>query len=85
MRRDIAAIGMKRTSRLSRRWTQTTYVDYSVEQFDVSNQDGRSQLLMVGNNFTYTSTIDAARPRWGQRLSVDVRAGGVTTQDFVVE
>ena len=26
---------------------------------------------------TYTSTIDAARPRWGQRLSVDVRAGAV--------
>ncbi len=71
---ETAALGLRRTSRIGSRWTQTLYSNYSDERFDISAQEGRSQLLMLGSNFTYTSTIDAPRPRWGQRLSIDLRA-----------
>jgi translocation and assembly module TamA len=68
-----AALGLRRTTRLSKHWAQTTYLDYSIEQFDISNQEGRSQLLILGSNFTYTSSINAPRPRIGRRLSLDIR------------
>lgn len=72
---DTLGMGLRRTSRLSRHWTQTTYLDYRVEDFDVSDQEGRSQLLLLGGNFGYTSSIDAPRPRGGRRFSVDIRGG----------
>lgn len=72
---DTVGIGLRRSSRLSRHWTQTSYLDYRVEDFDVSNQEGRSHLLLLGGNLGFTSSIDAPRPRGGRRLSIDIRGG----------
>ncbi len=68
-------LGLHRTQRLGRRWTQTVSLDYLVEDFDVSAEEGRAQLLLLGHNLTYTSSIDARRPRHGRSLSVDVKVG----------
>ena len=72
---DIVSLGLRRTARIGRHWAQTSYMDYRWEDYDVSNQEGRSQLLLFGSNFSYTSTIDAARPRWGRSFNIDVRGG----------
>jgi len=70
---DSLNLGLRRSTRLTRRWTQTTYTEYITEQFDVSAQEGHSQLLLLGTNFTFTSAIDTPRPRRGSYLSFDVR------------
>lgn len=72
---DSLTIGLHRTQRLGRRWTQTVSLDYLVEDFDVSLEEGRAQLLLLGHNLTYTSSIDARRPRQGRSVSVDVKVG----------
>ncbi len=72
---DTVGLGLRRTSRLTRHWTQTTYADYRVEDYEISDQDGRSELLLLGGNLSYTSSIDAARPRWGRRFNIDLRGG----------
>jgi translocation and assembly module TamA len=70
---DTVSIGLRRVTRLGRHWTQTTYTDVLAENFDVSTQEGRSQLWLLGFNFTYTSTIDTTRPMSGRTISFDVR------------
>ncbi len=70
---DTISIGIRRLTRLGKRWTQTLYSDYLSEQFDISTQDRRSQLVVFGHNLSYSTSIDTARPRLGTRFSLDVR------------
>ncbi len=72
---DTLTVGLHRSQRLGRRWTQTVSLDYLVEDFDVSAEEGRAQLLLFGHNLTYTSSIEARRPRRGRMLSLDVKVG----------
>ena len=67
------AFGLKKTARLNKSWAQTTFANYSIEDFEIGTQESQSTLLVVGANFTYTSSIDTPRPRRGSRLSVDLR------------
>ena len=69
------SLGLHRAQRLGRHWTQTISLDYLVEDYDVSADEGRAQLVLFGHNLTFTSAIDERRPRRGRTVSLDVKAG----------
>ncbi len=66
-------LGLRRTSRPHSDWTRTTYTQLLDERFDVADQNGHATLLLFGVNYSYSSTIDAARPMSGRSFSVDLR------------
>jgi translocation and assembly module TamA len=70
-----ARIGLSRVTRLGKRWRQTTYTDFRHERFDISAQEGLSQLLLFGSNLTFSSVIDSARPRLGTSFGLDIKGG----------
>ncbi|MFU8815995.1 MAG: autotransporter assembly complex protein TamA [Pseudomonadales bacterium] len=65
-----------RTLRRGRAWAETNYLEYSVEDFEVGEQEGTSQLLLLGTNWARTTSINAPRPLQGYSLSFDVRGAG---------
>jgi translocation and assembly module TamA len=66
-------VGVGRTHLRWRDWTETNYVDYSVEDFEVADQDGRSHLMLIGTNWTRRTLAEEPRPVTGWSLSLDVR------------
>jgi len=56
-----------------RYWNETNYFDYQIDDFEVGGQDGRSQLLLLGSNWTRKTLTDEPRPLRGYLLSLDVR------------
>src|SRR5690606_16934248 len=54
-------------------WTETNYVEYRTEDFEVGDQEGLSQLLLFGTSWARTTSIEAPRPLQGYSLSIDVR------------
>ncbi|MEQ8486557.1 MAG: autotransporter assembly complex family protein [Pseudomonadales bacterium] len=62
-----------RTQRRFRSWAETNYVEYTVSDFEVGEQEGRSQLLLLGSSWTRSTSIDTPRPLSGYSLSLDVR------------
>ncbi|MFW6092914.1 MAG: autotransporter assembly complex protein TamA, partial [Pseudomonadota bacterium] len=66
-----------RTQRRWDAWAETNYVEYAESEFEVGDQDGTSQLLLLGSSWTRATTGDAPRPLGGYSLGVDVR--GATT------
>lgn len=67
------AIGVGRSHRRGRTWVETNYLEYSNEEFEVADQEGTSQLLLLGTSLARTTSIDAPRPLHGYSFSVDVR------------
>ncbi|MEZ5559152.1 MAG: autotransporter assembly complex family protein [Pseudomonadales bacterium] len=66
-------LGVARTHRLGQRWTETNYVDWRLEDFDIAGETGRTQLTLLGTSLSRTTSIDAPRPVRGHALSIDVR------------
>jgi translocation and assembly module TamA len=62
-----------RTLRRGRVWAETNYLEYSVEGFEVGEQEGTSRLLLLGTSWARTTSIDAPRPMSGYSLGLDVR------------
>jgi translocation and assembly module TamA len=62
-----------RTLRRFRTWAETNYLEFTVSYFEVGEQEGRSQLLLLGSSWTRGTTIDAPRPLRGYSLGLDVR------------
>jgi translocation and assembly module TamA len=62
-----------RTLRRGRSWVETNYLEYTVEDFEVGEQEGTSQLLLIGTSWARTTSIDAPRPMRGYSLGLDVR------------
>lgn len=67
------SVTVGRTQRRGRSWAETNYLEYSVEDFEVGEQEGTSQLLLIGTSWARTTSIDAPRPLRGFSLSFDVR------------
>ncbi len=65
-------VGAARSHRLGDHWTQTNYVEYRFEDFDVGDQEGDSDLLLLGTSWSYTSSIDAPRALSGRTVTFDV-------------
>jgi translocation and assembly module TamA len=59
-------------------WAETNYVEYTVEDFEVGEQEGTSQLLLLGSRWARTTSIETARPLRGYSLSLDVRGAART-------
>ncbi len=73
------SLGVGRTKRLGRSWITTNYVDYTLEDFDIGEQQsGRSNLLILGTSVSRTSPIDVPRLLKGYSISLEVR--GATEQ-----
>ncbi len=66
-------VTLGRTHRRGRNWAETNYVEYSVEDFEVGEQEGTSQLALIGTSWARTTSIDAPRPLKGYSVSLDVR------------
>lgn len=62
-----------RTHRRGDAWAETNYVEYTVEDFDVGDQEGTSQLMLIGTSWARSTSIDVARPTSGYSLGLDVR------------
>lgn len=62
-----------RTHRRGQSWAETNYVEYTVEGFEVGEQEGTSRLLLLGTNWTRSTSVDTPRPLRGYSLSLDVR------------
>jgi translocation and assembly module TamA len=69
------AVRVGRTHLRGRAWSETNYVEYSTETFEVGEQEGRSQLLLFGTSWARTTSIEAPRPLRGYSISVDLRGG----------
>lgn len=65
-------VGAARSHRRGDHWTETNYVEYRFEDFDVGDQEGDSDLLLIGTSWSYTSTIDAPRALSGRTITFDV-------------
>ena len=72
-RSTTRSVGASRTQRRGAHWTETNYVDVRNEDFDVAEQEGQSNLVLLGSSWTRTTAIDAPRPMHGHTLSFDVR------------
>jgi translocation and assembly module TamA len=62
-----------RTLRRGRVWAETNYLEYSVEGFEVGEQEGTSRLLLLGSSWARTTSIDSPRPMQGFSIGLDVR------------
>jgi translocation and assembly module TamA len=62
-----------RTQRRFDAWAETNYVEYTVSDFEVGEQEGTSQLLLLGSSWARSTNIDTPRPLGGYSLSLDVR------------
>jgi translocation and assembly module TamA len=69
------AVSVGRTHRRGRAWAETNYVEYSIEDFEVGEEDGKSHLLMFGSSWARTTSIDTPRPLLGYSLRFDLRGG----------
>jgi translocation and assembly module TamA len=79
-------VGISRSHRRGRHWTETSYADYLIDDFEVGDQAGRSRLLLVGTGWTRTTTIDAPRPTRGRTINLDIRGASkavLSDTDFV--
>jgi translocation and assembly module TamA len=65
-------VGAARSHRRGDHWTETNYVEYRFEDFDVGDQEGDSDLLLIGTSWSYTSTVDAPRALSGRTITFDV-------------
>ncbi len=72
-------LGVGRTHRRGRHWVETNYVNYTLEDFQIGDQqNGRSNLLILGTSLSRTTSIDSPRPLRGYSISMDLR--GATKQ-----
>lgn len=55
-------------------WTRTQFLELLIEDFEVSDQTGRTRLLMPGIEWTRLRADDTLRPANGSRLGFEVRA-----------
>lgn len=67
-----------RTHRRGRSWSETNYIEYSIEDFEVGEQEGTSQLALIGTSWARTTSIEVPRPTSGYSLSFDVRGAART-------
>ncbi len=74
------SLTLGRTQRRWRSWAETNYVELRRTDFEVGDQDGDSQLLLVGTSWARSTTIDTARPEKGYSLGVDVRGAAEALQ-----
>ena len=81
------SVGVGRTHRFRDRWIETNYVDYTLEDFSIGEQQkGRSNLLILGTSFSRTSPIDVPRLLKGYSVSLEVRGATqklISDTDFV--
>ncbi len=68
--------GARRVLERSRGWSRTQFVNLLVEDFDVSDQSGRSRLLMPGINWTRLRADNSLRPTRGEKLDIELRGAG---------
>ncbi|MDZ7670281.1 MAG: autotransporter assembly complex family protein [Gammaproteobacteria bacterium] len=66
-------ITLGRTHRRGSAWAETNYVEYTVERFEIGEQEGTSNLLLLGTNWSRSTNVDEPRPLRGYSLSLDVR------------
>jgi len=71
-------ISLGRTHRRGGAWAETNYVEYTVERFEVGEQEGTSNLLLLGTNWARSTNVDEPRPLRGYSLSLDVRGAAKT-------
>lgn len=57
-------------------WTRTQFIELLFEDFTVSDQTGRTRLLMPGIEWTRLRADDTIRPRNGSRIGFEVRGAG---------
>jgi translocation and assembly module TamA len=76
-----------RTLRRGRAWVETNYLEYTVEGFEVGEQDGTSRLLLVGSSWARNTSIDVPRPMHGYSIGLDVRgaARALTSDNDLVQ
>jgi translocation and assembly module TamA len=67
------AVTVGRSHRRGRYWAETNYVEATIEDFEVGDQEGTSQLLLFGTSWSRSSNIDQPRPRLGYSFSLDLR------------
>lgn len=65
-------VGVARNHRRGDHWTETNYLEYRFEDFDVGDQEGDSDLLLIGTSWSYTSAVDAPRALSGRTITFDV-------------
>jgi translocation and assembly module TamA len=71
-------VTLGRTLRRGSAWTETNYMEYTVEDFEVGEQEGTSQLLLLGSRWARTTSLETARPVRGYSVSLDVRGAART-------
>ena len=70
---DSLEFSARRIVERPRDWTRTQKLSLLIEDFDVADQAGRSNLLMSGVAWTRTRADNALRPHQGYRLDFEVR------------
>lgn len=69
-------LGARRVVERPGPWTRTQFVELVVEDFEVSDQSGRTRLLMPGIEWTRLQADSSIRPRNGSRVAFEVRGAG---------
>ena len=66
-------LGVQRSRRHRSSWIQSDYINYSEDSWQIAEQSGNSQLLLIGNGWLWRDVVDTARPRQGRSFNVDWR------------
>lgn len=69
-----AELSARRILMRPRQWTLTQSLSFVAEDFEVADQQGRSQLLMPGLTWSKTVADNAIRPAQGARRDLELRA-----------
>ncbi len=69
---DSYKLGLRQTRSKSENWLETRYIDYTMEDFEISRQSDSSQLVILGFNWESVQGRGLSRSEQGRRLSFDV-------------
>jgi translocation and assembly module TamA len=69
---DSYKLGLRQTLSRTKDWLETRYIDYTTEDFKISNQSDRSQLVILGFNWESVQGRGLSRADQGRRLSFDI-------------
>ena len=75
-RSQIFKVGAKRIKRRARNWIETQFVDVSVEDFEIADEDGLSTLVIPGISWAHRRASAPRRPDKGHHASL--RISGAT-------
>jgi translocation and assembly module TamA len=65
----LAVFGINRTRRQGT-WLENLFLNYRYESFDISSEEGHSNLLLPGVSWTHITADDKSYPRLGKRITL---------------